>query len=161
MHRVALFCLALLLTSASFLAMAAPLYAQGSWPAYSTGNLDSHFIDRGPPGPDVGGWYLSSLKLFAFWAVFLMWVRSADWVNRDLLAMADRTGMDYQIWNALVAMPFIVGFFFFGLCFPFLLGFPLLLISYAAPFATYVVQRNSHVRDDEKVFMPKNVSDWF
>lgn len=135
-------------------------HAQG-WPAYPTTNPDPHFVDRGPPGEDAGGWYLASYKLFLYFVVFLFWVRSADWVNRDLLNIGDRTGMSYQRWNALVALPFVVGFFFCGLCLPFWVGFPLLVVSYIAPFVAYVVNRNSLVRADEQVFTPRNVSDWF
>lgn len=151
----------LLVLGLGSLAATEPACAQSPWPAYPTNNPDPHFIDRGPPGEDLGGWYLASYKLFFYFVLFLMWVRSADWVNRDLLANGDRTGMSYQRWNALVALPFPVGFFFFGLSFPFPIGFPLLIVSYVAPFAAYVVTRNSLVRDDERVFMPKNVSDWF
>jgi hypothetical protein len=140
---------------------ATPAAAQSAWPPYSTGSTDPHFIDRGFPGPDAGGWYLSGLKLLLYWIVFLFWVRSADWVNRDLMELGERTGMSYQFWNSLVALPFIVSFFFFGLSFPFVVGCPLLIISYVAPFVAYVVHRNSLVRDDERVFTPKNVSDWF
>jgi hypothetical protein len=73
----------------------------------------------------------------------------------------DRVGLSYTFWNSLVALPFLPGFFFFGLCLPFPVGFPLLIVSYLVPFVAYVVHRNSLVRDDERVFTPKNVSDWF
>jgi hypothetical protein len=41
------------------LVAAAPAFAQG-WPPYSTGSSDPHFIDRGFPGEDAGGWIASA-----------------------------------------------------------------------------------------------------
>lgn len=115
-----------------------------TWPAYPfTGK--PHTIDRGPGG------YLSVTKIILLWIVFLFWVRTTDWVSRDCYIHQ----MPTAIWTPVVFFPFVVGFFLFGLTLPvFPLGFLLYLVSYVAPLAVYIIQRNAKVHESERVLTP-------
>ena len=50
-------------------------------------------IEHGPGG------YLSLVKLGLIAVVFLLWVRLADWVNRDSTKLVRRLEMDPVVWN--------------------------------------------------------------
>ena len=58
---------------------------------------------RGPGG------YYSWVKLLAFWLLFLAWVRTADWINRDAQAMK----LELLRWNPVVFGSFLGGVFLF------------------------------------------------
>ena len=90
---------------------------------------------------------VSWLKLLSFWLLFLIWVRSVDWVNRD----SQIHELGYGKWNLIMFLPFflVVFFFVFPMFLPipsfFLLGIGLLLVSYIASFSPYVVIHNKSV----------------
>ena len=98
-------------------------------------------------------------KLLALGLLFLVWVRSADWVNRD----SQIFDLGYGKWNAILYFPFVILLLLFA--FPvtrigvanFWLAFALLSVCYLACFVPYVVTRNKRVQLHEKVFTP----DWF
>ena len=60
-------------------------------------------------------------------------------------------------WNPVVFGSFLGGVFLFFLIPVFWVGYPLLLIAYAAPFVSYVLHRNGRVHDSEKVFTPDHL----
>jgi type II secretory ATPase GspE/PulE/Tfp pilus assembly ATPase PilB-like protein len=97
-------------------------------------------------------------KLLAFWLLFLMWVKSADWVNRDTQIF----DLGYGKWNPILFFPFLAVLLLF--VFPIVVGFAnfwlglgLLAVSFLATYVPYVVTRNQAVQPHEKVFTP----DWF
>src|SRR5688572_485174 len=97
-------------------------------------------------------------KLLAIWLLFLIWVKSADWVNRDTQIF----DLGYGKWNPIVFFPFLAVLLLF--VFPIVVGFAnfwlaigLLSVAYLATFVPYVVTRNKSVQMHEKVFTP----DWF
>jgi len=101
---------------------------------------------------------ISWLKLASIWLLFLIWVRSADWVNRDSQVI----DLGYGVWNAAMFFPFVV--ILLLTAFPIGSGFPyyvvaavVLSICYLGTFIPYVVVRNKSVPLHEKVFTP----DWF
>ena len=102
---------------------------------------------RGPGG------YYSWFKLLVFWLVFIAWVRTADWINRDGQAMK----LDLLRWNPIVFGSFLAGVLLFFLIPVFWVGYPLLLIVYIAPFVSYVLYRNGRVHDSEKAFTPDHL----
>ena len=90
--------------------------------------------------------------------LFLIWVKSADWVNRDTQIF----DLGYGKWNPIVFFPFLAVLLLFA--FPIIVGFAnfwlavgLLSVCYLATFVPYVVTRNKAVQLHEKVFTP----DWF
>ena len=97
-------------------------------------------------------------KLLAIWLLYLVWVKSADWVNRD----AQIFDLGYGKWNPIVFFPFLVALLLFA--FPIVVGFAnfwlavgALAVCYLATYIPYVVVRNKAVELHQKVFTP----DWF
>jgi type II secretory ATPase GspE/PulE/Tfp pilus assembly ATPase PilB-like protein len=98
-------------------------------------------------------------KLLLLWLLFLIWVKSADWVNRDTQIY----NLGYGKWNPILFFPFLAILLLFA--FPILpFGFPhfwvafgALAVCYLATFVPYVVTRNKVVQLHQKVFTP----DWF
>jgi type II secretory ATPase GspE/PulE/Tfp pilus assembly ATPase PilB-like protein len=97
-------------------------------------------------------------KLLLVWLVFVIWVKSGDWINRDTQIFD--TG--YGVWNPGIFFPFFAAILFFT--FPIIVGvsyfwlaFPLLLVCYLGAFVPYAITRNNAVALHEKVF----TSDWF
>lgn len=108
-----------------------------------------------------GGWggpgfYFSLIKLFAGWAVVLMWVYSTDWMSQD----AQEHKFDHLKWNPIVFAPFMVAIIAFWLIPVFFVGFPLLIIAHWAPLLAYVKTRNAELADDQKVLTPKHIKAW-
>jgi type II secretory ATPase GspE/PulE/Tfp pilus assembly ATPase PilB-like protein len=91
-----------------------------------------------------------------------IWVKSADWVNRDTDEMGEAIGLPAQVWNPTMVFPFLLVFMTIALLIPvFVAGYGLLWLSYLGPFVTYVVLRNGKVTDDKKVFTPAHLKTWF
>jgi type II secretory ATPase GspE/PulE/Tfp pilus assembly ATPase PilB-like protein len=132
-------CHLLLIVVAIVLLGAQSALAAGSlkdpWPDYPDG------FHRGP------GNYLSWFKLITCWLLFLLWVRTTDWISRDCLKLR----LGYVKWNCTVFLLFVVAFVLVWFIPWFWLGFSLLLIAYAGPLAVYVRTRNSTVEQDDKV----------
>lgn len=116
---------------------AVPLLAQSGWPDYPT--PARHSIDRGP------GNYLSWIKLLLIVAVFLVWVRSADWLNRDAGKYSEFTGMSAKNWNPFVVLSFVAGLIAV-LCIPlFVGGYAAYVLAAFFPFVLYLVQRRGRI----------------
>jgi type II secretory ATPase GspE/PulE/Tfp pilus assembly ATPase PilB-like protein len=93
-------------------------------------------------------------KMALMWLLFLIWVKSADWVNRDTQIFS----MGYGKWNPIIFFPFVV----LLLLVIFLLGYVwiglgVLFVAYLATYIPYVVTRNKAVQLHEKVF----TGEWF
>jgi type II secretory ATPase GspE/PulE/Tfp pilus assembly ATPase PilB-like protein len=113
---------------------------------------DPHSIARG------NRFYISWPKVLAVWLLFLVWVKTVDWVNRD----SQIHDMGYGLWNAVIFFPFfailfLVMFSLIGVPTSFVLGISLLSVAYLATFIPYVVIRNKSVERHQKVF----TVDWF
>ncbi len=97
-------------------------------------------------------------KLLGIWILFLIWVMSADWVNRDTQIY----DLSYGKWNPILFFPFLAVLLLFA--FPILIGFPnfwvafgLLIVAYLVTYVPYVLTRNKSVELHQRVFTP----DWF
>lgn len=136
----------LLMIAAVVLLLAGPALAQSaSWPDYP---LSGNRLNRGP------GRYLSELKLGLCLALFFMWVKTSDWVNRDCQLVK----LPYGVWNPIVFFPFFIGIFVLMLTVPmFLIGWPLALLAWAVPLGIYVVKRNAAVEPHERVLTPDHL----
>jgi type II secretory ATPase GspE/PulE/Tfp pilus assembly ATPase PilB-like protein len=116
-----------------------------------------------PPAPRAPfrgpGFCLNWIKILACWSVFLLWVKSCDWISTD----AQELKLDYLRWNPIVVGTFMAAFILMWLIpsFPFFAAFPLLLIAYIAPFVSYVVYRNGKVDNNRRVFTKEHLRYWF
>jgi type II secretory ATPase GspE/PulE/Tfp pilus assembly ATPase PilB-like protein len=100
---------------------------------------------RGPGG------YLSWWKMLLVTLVFLLWVRMADWINRDTMKIGDRINLTSEFWNPLVVFCFLVGFLL-AISIPiFAAGFPIYLVAALAPFLSYFFVRRSRLSADPSV----------
>jgi type II secretory ATPase GspE/PulE/Tfp pilus assembly ATPase PilB-like protein len=124
-----------------------------------------------PPPPQLDKWNdahsiprskVSSvywLKLFVVWLLFVIWVKSGDWINYD----SQIFNLGYGTWNPAIFFPFLIVLLFFTFPITFIgvsyfwLALGLLAVSYLAAFVPYTVTRNKSVALHEKVF----TSDWF
>jgi type II secretory ATPase GspE/PulE/Tfp pilus assembly ATPase PilB-like protein len=98
------------------------------------------------------------IKLASLFLLFLIWVKSGDWVNRD----SQIFDQGYGIWNPIIFFPVFACLLL--LAFPFIIGLPIfwlalgaIAVCYLGAFAPYVVQRNKSVALHQRVF----TVDWF
>lgn len=88
--------------------------------------------------------------------VYLCWVMSTDWVNRD------RHHYKFPIsWNVAMFTPFAFFFLLSWLIPLWVVAYPLILLAYLVPFVSYVVWRNGQVTFSEKVFTARHLKQWF
>ncbi len=132
-------------------------------PAAPADKLDKNGLPHSTYGDDHSILRLDNpsifwLKLLGLWLLFLLWVRSADWVNRD----SQIYNLGYGKWNAILFFPFLAVLLLFA--FPIIVGLPffwvafaLMIVVYLATYVPYVVIRNKSVALHQKVFTP----DWF
>ncbi len=125
------------------------LFAQaGAWPEYPLNTTgDPHALERGPGG------YLSPIKLGLLLLVYLLWIKTTDWVNRDCQLLR----LSYSVWNAVLYVGFLVGFALAITIPVFPAGFALLVVSWLGPLLAYVIKRNSTVDPHERVLTPSHI----
>lgn len=84
---------------------------------------------------------------------FLIWVRSADWVNRD----SQLFDLGHETWNAVMVVPFLIAAIVALLIPNFVIGIVLLALAWLVPFIIYAVHHNKSVEQHQTVFTPS----WF
>jgi len=119
---------------------------QGTWPAVE---LKKDW--RGPSN------YLSGIKVMACWLLFMMWVRSADWVSRD----GQEVRLHFLRWNPIIFGSFMAAVVLLLLIPVFWVGFPLLVIAYVAPLAAYIVHRHGHLAAEHRDLARDNLCSLF
>ena len=89
-----------------------------------------------------GGGYLSWWKLLLVVATFLLWVRLADWLNRDTQKLGADSGLVPEVWNPINLLLFLVGFFC-AISIPiFFAGYPLMVVcALASPSLYWMIRR--------------------
>lgn len=119
-----------------------------AYPLYPFDPADPHAIDRGPGG------YFSIIKLILVWLLFLVWVRTVDWLNRDCY----KQDLNYGFWMPLLVFPFLGTLLLVTFNFPFfVVGYLLLIVAYAGPVAYYTVERNKEAKPGDEIFTER----WF
>lgn len=113
---------------------------------------DAHSIPR------VTRPFVAWPKLLVIWLLFLLWVKSADWVNRDTQIF----DLGYGLWNPIIFFPFLAVLLLFA--FPIAVGLANFIVAavglsvlFLATFFSYVITRNKAVELHQKVF----TTDWF
>jgi type II secretory ATPase GspE/PulE/Tfp pilus assembly ATPase PilB-like protein len=113
------------------------------------------------PGVDFRGpgFYLSWIKILALWSIFLLWVKTTDWVSIDCQELK----LDYLRWNPIVFGTFMFAFVLVWLIpmMSFWIALPIVLIAYIAPLTTYIVYRNSKVDNNRRVMTGEHLRFWF
>jgi type II secretory ATPase GspE/PulE/Tfp pilus assembly ATPase PilB-like protein len=98
--------------------------------------------------------YVSWIKLVGLWLLFVVWVKSADWVNRDTQIF----DLSYGKWNPIQFFPFALLYLLLTFIIAnFWVALGVLAVVYLATFIPYVVTRNKAVEQHQKVFTPE----WF
>ncbi len=131
---------------------AAPTMDEQGWPIYPLPDAKSF----GKPNNGNGrghGFYVSVSKLALVWLLFLVWVKTTDWVGQDCL----RVNLNYSIWNPIVFGVFIGAFIVMWLIPMFEIAMPLLLVAYLAPLGTYLIVRNKMVEQHQRVMTPEHI----
>ena len=116
--------------------------AQTDWPPYPGTN--NHNITRGPGG------YFSWIKMLLVVLVFLVWVRLADWLNRDAIKFSEHTGQHAEVWNPLMVVAFLGGLAAVFLIPAFMAGFPLFVALAFVPWTIYQLQRRGQIPDEAR-----------
>jgi type II secretory ATPase GspE/PulE/Tfp pilus assembly ATPase PilB-like protein len=139
------FAIALALASGEALAQGASGLAPDQWD-------DAHSIERYDQST------ISLLKLLPIVFLYLIWVKSADWVNRDTQIFH----LGYGKWNTILFFPFLAALLLLAFPLlpiqpPYFLTIGVLAVLYLATFVPYVVIRNKVVELHQKIF----TASWF
>ncbi|MDB2525541.1 ATPase, T2SS/T4P/T4SS family [Mariniblastus sp.] len=100
------------------------------------------------PGP---GGYFSWWKILLIAAVFIFWVRMADWANRDSMKIGERMSMQPEFWNPMIAFPFLAGFILVISLPIFVAGLPIYLITAFMPVTVYFFIRRSRFKQNPNI----------
>ncbi len=149
------------------LSSAAPVFAQQ---ADGAATADAGDQAEAAPPPKLDKWndqhsiprsgrpMIAWPKLLVIWLLFLLWVKSADWVNRDTQFFE----LGYGLWNPILFFPILAVLLLFT--FPVVIGLANFVVAvsalsviYLGTFFAYVITRNKAVEAHQKVFTP----DWF
>ena len=119
-----------------------------AWPVYPSVDPNNlHAIERGT------GHYLSWIKIGLLIGIYLLWVRTTEWANKDCQILK----LPYPVWNPIIVMPFVLGLLL-ALTIPiFPAGAGLFSLCYLGPLLAYVVKRNSIVEPQERVMTPAHI----
>ncbi len=109
---------------------------------------DSGDVTKYKPGP---GGYFAWWKLLLIVAVFIFWVRMADWVNRDSMKIGERMDMQPEFWNPMIAFPFLAGFILVISLPIFFAGLPIYLITAFMPVTVYFLIRRSRFKQNPNI----------
>jgi type II secretory ATPase GspE/PulE/Tfp pilus assembly ATPase PilB-like protein len=133
--RVAL----LLSFSAGLFGFAATAEAAGVLPGLFA---QSATVPRGP------GFYLNLFKFVPVVCIYLLWVKTSDWVDHD---MKDLANLKFEQWNTVIFISGVLGLIMIWAIPIYPLSMTLLVLAYFVPLLTYVYVRNQTVPDDQKI----------
>jgi type II secretory ATPase GspE/PulE/Tfp pilus assembly ATPase PilB-like protein len=102
-----------------------------------------------PRGP---GFYFSILKLLSFLVVYLGWVATSWWVDRDAYDLR----LSAERWNMLLFASGLVSFLVVWALPWYWLSFAITLLLFGSASLAYVNTRNQRVPADEKVLTPQH-----
>ena len=118
-----------------------------TWPEFPLGGDEgSNEFSRGSGG------YFSWIKLLGVLLIYLLWVKTTDWVNKDCQLLQ----MPYTVWNVAVYVSFVIGMLLVLTIPVFAAGFSVLCVAYVVPLGVYIVSRNRIVDPHERVMTPNH-----
>ena len=113
--------------------------------AHANAGMELLAQQRGPGG------YLSLLKIGLVALVFFIWVKLADWINRDTIRIGDLTGQRAEIWNPINLLVHLIGFFC-AISIPiFWAGYPVYVLCAFLPWMIYVILRRLGMKKDSAI----------
>src|SRR5262249_25208588 len=92
-------------------------------------------------------------KILLVWLLFVVWVKTTDWVSQDCL----RVHLNYAIWNTVVFFVFIAAFLLIWIIPLYEVALPLMLVAYLAPLGTFIIVRNKAGQPDQRVMTPDHL----
>jgi type II secretory ATPase GspE/PulE/Tfp pilus assembly ATPase PilB-like protein len=107
-----------------------------------------------PRGP---GFYFDPIKLGLVLLLYLIWVRTCFWVDRDAHVLK----LPQVTWNPVILLCGLGGLLVVWLLPLFWISLPVLLLLYLAPTLVYVSVRNEKVEEEEKVLTPHHLRMFF
>ncbi len=132
----------------SFFAALVVFFGWGAAPAWAQAPVEFPPYPLDPGNFRGPGFYFSLPKIVVLLVTFWLWTITTDWASRDCL----RLKLNYALWNPLHTFLFLGAFGLLVFLLPtFVVGYPLLLLSYVGPLIAYVVYRNGKVQMHEKV----------
>ena len=96
----------------------------------------------------LSGGYLSLVKILLIAFVFFVWVKMADWMNRDAVKLVEESEMSPKVWNPINVGSFLIGFLVAISVPMFLIGYPLFIIAAFAPWLSYFLIRRGKMADN-------------
>jgi general secretion pathway protein E len=109
---------------------------------------DGETFPRGP------GFYFNLVKLIPLVLVYLLWVRTCWWVDRD----SENLGLPTETWNPVLFGCGLLGIVVVWMLPMFWVSFILLLALYLAPSLAYVNMRNRAVEAPDRVLTPRHLA---
>ena len=106
--------------------------------------------------PRGHGNYLHLLKFIPVLLIYLLWVKTTDWVDDDCKEL---NNVRFETWNSVVFATGVLGLAMVWVIPIYFVGLSLLLLCYFAPILTYVYVRNQVVPDDRKVLTPYHLGE--
>ena len=103
--------------------------------------------------PRGAGFYFSVPKLLALLLVYICWVRTCTWVDKDSRSL----GLTVDLWNGLLLAGAAVGLLIVWVLPFFLASFVLFVVLYLTPTLMYVSLRNQKVSEDDKVLTARHL----
>ena len=126
-----------------------------SWaaPESAAGEFAARWINQQPEtiASEPAGEFLSWIKLLLVAVVFLIWVRLADWINRDSMKIGARTEMSPKAWNPITVSSFLIGFLVVLFVPIFYAGFSVYILSALTPFLVYFFVRLGKLRAEPDI----------
>jgi len=101
--------------------------------------------------------YISIWQFALVIGLFLLWVKTASWVNAD----TQMINLKYAKWNAILFFPFVGAMLLHLLVLPFFIGFSIAALVYVTTFLAYTIVRNRSVPNHLKVFTGSWWRYWF
>jgi general secretion pathway protein E len=108
------------------------------------------------PGMRGPGFYLNLFKFLPVLAIYLLWVKTTDWVDDDCKEL---NNLRFEMWNSVVFFTGVLGLAMVWAIPIFFVGMTLLVLCYFIPILTYAFVRNQTVPDDRKVLTPYHLGE--
>ncbi len=110
---------------------------------------DAILLAQAPAAPIVrgGGNNLNWFKFVPVVLIYLLWVYTTNWVEKDGKELQGR----FEIWNPVVFFPFLAGLLVFWVVDIYIVQIILLVLTYSVPLFFYIHDRNKRVPEDQMV----------